>query len=326
MSNRIVPAIYKQVIEDVISACREDFEEYGVDDSLVGYLQQLWEASLVQTRVAKFVDGDDGDDSEEEEPLRGQSSTNGPANPLLNLPPLNRSTASSANPLVNEDVKPRIDANGNGAYNGGLRGGATQLEGMRLRGGGPSDDDDDDDEDEEDVKPSVPVQPNVQRGPNAGMGIPGMTGIGIPGIGGEDDYAAIAAQYGDDDDEDDDDEDEAISRQPGGGPAAGAVASGSGVQRDASGNIISGGAARLVPNEHGIYPGEEIIDSDLDDSDDDEEDERGNGQDDDEDDEEEDLSLNVMYCIYDKVSLITVPFPWSILTRSFGCLGATKQK
>jgi hypothetical protein len=138
MSNRIVPAIYKQVIEDVISACREDFEEYGVDDSLVGYLQQLWEASLVQTRVAKFVDGDDGDDSEEEEPLRGQSSTNGPANPLLNLPPLNRSTASSANPLVNEDVKPRIDANGNGAYNGGLRGGATRLEGMRLRGGGVS--------------------------------------------------------------------------------------------------------------------------------------------------------------------------------------------
>lgn len=142
MSNRIVPAIYKQVIEDVISACREDFEEYGVDDSLVGYLQQLWEASLVQTRVAKFVDGDDGDDSEEDEPLggqvQGQSSTNGPANPLLNLPPLNRSTAGAGHPFAGEDVKPRIDANGNGTYNGGLRGGSTQTEGMRLRGGGVS--------------------------------------------------------------------------------------------------------------------------------------------------------------------------------------------
>jgi hypothetical protein len=139
------------------------------------------------------------------------------------------------------------------------------------------------------------------------MAIPGMTGIGIPGIGGEDDYAAIAAQYGDDDDDDDEDDDEATSRRPGGGLVPGAVASGSGVQRDASGNIISGGAARLVPNEHGIYPGEEIIDSDLDDSDEDE-DEEGNGQDEDEDDEEEDLSLNVMYCIYDKVRSLAPSF------------------
>jgi hypothetical protein len=146
------------------------------------------------------------------------------------------------------------------------------------------------------VKP--PVRPTVPRPPTSG--IAGIPGIGIPGIGGEEDYAAIAAQYGDEDDDDDEDDDEQTSRQPG-GMLPGAVASGSGVQRDASGNIISGGAARLVPNEHGIYPGEEIIDSDLDDSDDDEEDERG-GQDEDEEDEEEDLSLNVMYCIYDKVS------------------------
>ncbi|KAI5452647.1 transcription factor IIA subunit alpha [Naganishia albida] len=296
MSNRVVPAIYKQVIEDVISAVREDFEEYGVDDNLVGYLQQLWEASLVQTRVAKFVDGDD--DSEDEQPLgaqvrNGQGSALPSTSQLLNLP--------RGHPYGTEDVKPQIDANGNGAYNGGLRGGASGSTMMRLRGGARSDDDDDeDDEDEEDIKPSVATRPNVQRAAAPGMAIPGMTGIGIPGIGGEDDYAAIAAQYGDEDDEDDEDDNEATSRQPGGGLVPGAVASGSGVQRDASGNIISGGAARLVPNEHGIYPGEEIIDSDLDDSDEDEDDERG-GQDEDEDDEEEDLSLNVMYCIYDKV-------------------------
>lgn len=127
MSNRIVPAIYKQVIEDVISAVREDFEEYGVDDNLVGYLQQLWEASLVQTRVAKFVDGDD--ESEDEQPLRnGQSSTLPPTHQLLNLP-------RPGNPYTSEDVKPQIDANGNGTYNGGLRGGAGT---MRLRGGAVS--------------------------------------------------------------------------------------------------------------------------------------------------------------------------------------------
>jgi hypothetical protein len=123
MSNRIVPAIYKQVIEDVISAVREDFEEYGVDDNLVGYLQQLWEASLVQTRVAKFVDGDD--ESEDEQPLRNQP-TLPPTHQLLNLP----------RPGQYEDVKPRIDANGNGTYNGGLRGGAGGV--MRLRGGAVS--------------------------------------------------------------------------------------------------------------------------------------------------------------------------------------------
>lgn len=123
MSNRIVPAIYKQVIEDVISAVREDFEEYGVDDNLVGYLQQLWEASLVQTRVAKFVDGDD--ESEDEQPLRNQPALP-PTHQLLNLPRAGQY----------EDVKPQIDANGNGTYNGGLRGGSGGA--MRLRGGAVS--------------------------------------------------------------------------------------------------------------------------------------------------------------------------------------------
>lgn len=133
MSNRVVPAIYKQVIEDVISAVREDFEEYGVDDNLVGYLQQLWEASLVQTRVAKFVDGDD--DSEDDRPLHGQvrngqSSTLPPTSQLLNQP--------RGNPYGTEDVKPQIDANGNGAYHGGLRGGSSGSAMMRLRGGAVS--------------------------------------------------------------------------------------------------------------------------------------------------------------------------------------------
>lgn len=125
MSNRIVPAIYKQVIEDVISAVREDFEEYGVDDNLVGYLQQLWEASLVQTRVAKFVDGDD-EESEDEQPLRNGA--------VLPLPHQLSNMSRPGNMYTSEDVKPQIDANGNGTYNGGLRGGADGTV-RRLRGG-----------------------------------------------------------------------------------------------------------------------------------------------------------------------------------------------
>lgn len=133
MSNRVVPAIYKQVIEDVISAVREDFEEYGVDDNLVGYLQQLWEASLVQTRVAKFVDGDDSDDDRHlgGQMRNGQSSVLPSTNQLLNLPRV-------GNPYGTEDVKPQIDGNGNGAYHGGLRGGAGGSNTMRLRGGAVS--------------------------------------------------------------------------------------------------------------------------------------------------------------------------------------------
>lgn len=55
----------------------------------------------------------------------------------------------------------------------------------------------------------------------------------------------------------------------------------------------------VKPNENGIYPGEEIIGSDLDDSDQDDDD----GPFDDEDDEEADnLAKDVMICVCDKVS------------------------
>ena len=56
----------------------------------------------------------------------------------------------------------------------------------------------------------------------------------------------------------------------------------------------------VKPNENGIYPGEEIIGSDLDDSDQDDDD----GPFDDEDDEEADnLAKDVMICVCDKVGL-----------------------
>lgn len=52
--------------------------------------------------------------------------------------------------------------------------------------------------------------------------------------------------------------------------------------------------AKVQPDEHGLLPGDEIIDSDLDDSDDDEL--RGEGE------EEDEGEVDIVFCVYDKVS------------------------
>lgn len=61
----------------------------------------------------------------------------------------------------------------------------------------------------------------------------------------------------------------------------------------------------MQPNENGIYPGEEIIDSDLDDS---EEEDEFAGPEDEDEDPEDDLTKDVMYCICDKVSGADIRF------------------
>jgi hypothetical protein len=69
--------------------------------------------------------------------------------------------------------------------------------------------------------------------------------------------------------------------------------------RDARGALLTRNP-EVKPNENGIYPGEEIIGSDLDDSDQDDDD----APFDDEDDEEQDnLAKDVMICVCDKVGL-----------------------
>lgn len=50
---------------------------------------------------------------------------------------------------------------------------------------------------------------------------------------------------------------------------------------------------KVQPDEHGLLPGDEIIDSDLDDSDDDEL--RGEGE------EEDEGEVDIVFCVYDKV-------------------------
>ncbi|EMR09277.1 hypothetical protein PNEG_02241 [Pneumocystis murina B123] len=54
MSNVIVGEIYQDIISDVIQASRHDFEEYGVDSSVLTQLKQIWQTRLATTNVAQF--------------------------------------------------------------------------------------------------------------------------------------------------------------------------------------------------------------------------------------------------------------------------------
>ncbi|KAJ2780536.1 transcription factor IIA subunit alpha [Coemansia javaensis] len=58
MSNSIVAAIYRYVIDDVVRNVQSDFEGHGVDTSVLEELQRNWEAKIIQSRVASFP-GDD---------------------------------------------------------------------------------------------------------------------------------------------------------------------------------------------------------------------------------------------------------------------------
>ncbi|KGB79240.2 transcription initiation factor TFIIA large subunit [Cryptococcus deuterogattii R265] len=55
MSNKVVPEIYRAVIDDVVSSVKVDFEEYGMEEEILMHLQQKWEAKLLETRVADFA-------------------------------------------------------------------------------------------------------------------------------------------------------------------------------------------------------------------------------------------------------------------------------
>ncbi|PWA02397.1 hypothetical protein BB558_001486 [Smittium angustum] len=54
MSSSVVAAIYQQVIEDVIRNVQRDFEDTGVDISVLQELQRLWETKIIQSRVTNF--------------------------------------------------------------------------------------------------------------------------------------------------------------------------------------------------------------------------------------------------------------------------------
>jgi len=52
MANSTVTAVYRFVIDDVITNVRRDFEDMGVDETIMHELQRSWEAKLAQSKVA----------------------------------------------------------------------------------------------------------------------------------------------------------------------------------------------------------------------------------------------------------------------------------
>jgi len=54
MSNKIVPSIYRQVIDDVIAAIKSEFDEYGVGEDVLADLQEKWETKVMASHVAEF--------------------------------------------------------------------------------------------------------------------------------------------------------------------------------------------------------------------------------------------------------------------------------
>ncbi|KAH7889091.1 transcription factor IIA alpha beta subunit [Phlebopus sp. FC_14] len=54
MSNKIVPAIYRAVIDEVIAAIKPEFDEYGVSEDVLADLQHKWQSKVVASHVAEF--------------------------------------------------------------------------------------------------------------------------------------------------------------------------------------------------------------------------------------------------------------------------------
>ncbi|PKY39369.1 transcription factor IIA, alpha/beta subunit [Rhizophagus irregularis] len=54
MSNSIVATVYSGVIRDVIDNVRKDFDENGVDVSVLGELEKLWEQKIRNAKVATW--------------------------------------------------------------------------------------------------------------------------------------------------------------------------------------------------------------------------------------------------------------------------------
>ncbi|PFH61258.1 hypothetical protein XA68_17831 [Ophiocordyceps unilateralis] len=54
MSNQAVGNVYQSIIEEVINSSRVDFEESGVDDSVLEELRKGWQQKLSQLDVARF--------------------------------------------------------------------------------------------------------------------------------------------------------------------------------------------------------------------------------------------------------------------------------
>ncbi|KAJ8502426.1 hypothetical protein ONZ45_g11778 [Pleurotus djamor] len=54
MSNKIVPAIYRAVIDDVVQNIKNEFDEFGVSEDVLAELQHKWESKVIASHVAEF--------------------------------------------------------------------------------------------------------------------------------------------------------------------------------------------------------------------------------------------------------------------------------
>ncbi|KAG5717694.1 hypothetical protein E4T56_gene9314 [Termitomyces sp. T112] len=54
MSNKIVPGIYRAVIDDVMANIKSEFDEYGVSEDVLAELQHKWENKVIASHVAEF--------------------------------------------------------------------------------------------------------------------------------------------------------------------------------------------------------------------------------------------------------------------------------
>lgn len=54
MSNKIVPGVYRQVIDDVIQSIKHEFDAYGVSEEILAELSHKWQSKVVASRVADF--------------------------------------------------------------------------------------------------------------------------------------------------------------------------------------------------------------------------------------------------------------------------------
>lgn len=54
MSGRVVSPAYRSIIDEVVTHCRADFDEMGIEQAVLDALQASWETKLAATRVTDF--------------------------------------------------------------------------------------------------------------------------------------------------------------------------------------------------------------------------------------------------------------------------------
>lgn len=54
MSGRVVSPAYRSIIDEVVTHCRADFDEMGIEQAVLDALQASWETKLASTRVTDF--------------------------------------------------------------------------------------------------------------------------------------------------------------------------------------------------------------------------------------------------------------------------------